>query len=140
MMALLLSDGPRSPQLRSSKSFLANSSSHEVSGNMSSSSEERSTTRILSKGPPCSYVGNNGQGDETSGGEPGGCGDIDGDNNNVEALPNEEEDPLTGEHERLVPLLFSIVNKWRRERKTLEEKWSSFGWVATQDERSIYSS
>jgi hypothetical protein len=56
----------------------------------------------------------------------------------VEALLSEEEDQLVGESECLVTLLYSIVNKWRRERKTLREKWRSDGWIMTHDQRSIY--
>jgi hypothetical protein len=48
--------------------------------------------------------------DETSSREPGGGGDLDGDGGGIEALLG-EEDSSEGEHERLVPLLSSIVNK-----------------------------
>jgi hypothetical protein len=77
--------------------------------------------------------------EETSDWEPGGGGDPDGVGSSVEALPDEEEDPPASERERLVPLLSSIVNKWRRERITLREKWRSARWIAAQDARSIYS-
>jgi hypothetical protein len=50
MMMLPSLGGPRRSQLRSPNSFLVNSSSREVSGNKSSSSQDRSTTRILSEG------------------------------------------------------------------------------------------
>jgi hypothetical protein len=57
--------------------------------------------------------------DETSGREIGGGRDPDGDGGNVEALLGEDDEPLTDEHERLMPLLSSIVNKWRRKERTL---------------------
>jgi hypothetical protein len=92
------------------KSFLANTSSREVSGKISSSSQYISTTKILSEVPSCSYIGVGDQLDETSGREPGGGGDPDGDGGGIEALPD-EEDSSEGERERLMPLLSSIVNK-----------------------------
>jgi hypothetical protein len=49
----------------------------------------------------------------------------------MEALPGEEEPPLDGECGLLVPLLSSIVNKWRWEEKTESKKWRSSGWLAT---------
>jgi hypothetical protein len=78
---------------------------------MSSASEDGSTTGILSKSLSCSYVGDGGRQDETSGGEPSDGGDPDGDGGGVEALPSKEEDPLEPERECLVSLLSSIVNK-----------------------------
>jgi hypothetical protein len=85
-------------------------------------------TGIHLEGPSCSYDGDGNLRDETSNGELGCGGDLDEEGGRVEALPG-EEDPLAGEQECLVPLLSSIVNKWRRERKILEEKWSTPGWV-----------
>jgi hypothetical protein len=108
---LLSVGGPRSPRLRSSKSFLAHSSSREVLGKASSSSEERSTTEIPSKGLPCSYTGDGGLRDETSGGESGGSGDLEGEGGGMEAFLGEDKDLLVGEHEHLVPLLSFIMNK-----------------------------
>jgi hypothetical protein len=58
---------------------------------------------------------------------------------NAAALLGEDEEPLMDEREHLVPLLYSIVHKWRRKEKTLKEKWRSSGWIAAQHRRSIYS-
>jgi hypothetical protein len=92
-------------------SFLVNSSSREVSRKASSSSEERSITEIPSEDSLCSYTGDGGQRDETSGGEASGGGDLDREGSGVEALISEDEEPLVDECECLVPLLSSIVNK-----------------------------
>jgi hypothetical protein len=53
----------------------------------------------------------------TSGGR-----DSDGDDGGIEASLDEDEEPLMEEHEPLVPLFPSIVNKWREGEKTLGEK------------------
>jgi hypothetical protein len=73
---------------------MANSSSYEVLGKASSSSKERSTTRILSESWPCSYTSDGGLRDEISGGEAGGGGDPDGEGGGVEALLSEDEEPI----------------------------------------------
>jgi hypothetical protein len=104
-------NGMRSPRLRSLKSCLASSSSREVSGKASSSSEDRSTIGIPSEGPPCSYSVVGGLSKETSSGDTSGGRDPDGEGDGVEASLNEDKEPLMDEHERLVPLLSSIVNK-----------------------------
>jgi hypothetical protein len=54
-----------------------------------------------------------GAGDFT--GDPGGGGDPDGAGGGVEPLLSDEEPSLEGEWERLVPLLFSIMAKRRRQ-------------------------
>jgi hypothetical protein len=97
MMTLPSSTGPRSSRLRSLKSFFVNFSSHEVSGMRYSSSEEISTTRILSEGLPCSKTGEHRRWEETSDGDPGGDGDPDGVGDGVEILLGEEEPSLEGE-------------------------------------------
>jgi hypothetical protein len=51
--------------------------------------------------------------EDMSGGDTSGDSDSDGDDDEVEASLNKYEEPLAKEHERLVPLLSSIVNKWR---------------------------
>jgi hypothetical protein len=91
-------------------------------GEASSFSEERSTTGIPLKGPSCSYIGDGGLQEETFGGDTDGDRDPDGESRGIDALLGEDEEPLVVEHERLVPLLSSIVNKWRRKKKTLEKK------------------
>jgi hypothetical protein len=87
-------------------------------GKASSSFEDRSTTKIPSEGPPYSYIGDGDLRDETSDGE--ACGDRVPvrEGGNVEVSLIKDEYPLADECERLVPLLSSIVNKWRRREKT----------------------
>jgi hypothetical protein len=86
--------GPRSPRLRSPKSFQAISSSREVSGKVSSSPEERSTTGNPLEGLPCSYIGDDAPLDETSGEEAGGSEDPVGEDGGVKASLEEDEDTL----------------------------------------------
>jgi hypothetical protein len=116
MMTLPSPGGPRTLQLRLPKSLLANSSSHEVSGMrpFSSEDEDRSTIGTISKGPPCSNTGEQGQREEISDGGPSGGEDLDGAGEGVEPPLGDEEPSLEGEQEHLVPLLFSIVAKRRR--------------------------
>jgi hypothetical protein len=77
-----------------------------VSRKKSSSSEDRSTTGILSEGSPGSNTGEGGCRDETSDGEPSGGGDPDGDGGGIELrLLGQEEPSFEGERERLVFLL-----------------------------------
>jgi hypothetical protein len=83
--------------LRSPKSFLVNSSSCEVSKKRSYSSEERSTTGILSEGLPCSKIGERRRREETSGADPSGGGDLEGDGGGIEMLLGEEEPSFEGE-------------------------------------------
>jgi hypothetical protein len=122
MMTLPSPNGPRSPRLRSPKSLLVSSSSYEVSGKSSSSSEERSTTGMPSEGPPCSRTGQGSLRADTSGGDIGNDRDSDGDGGGIEESLDEDEEPLAEERERLVPLLSSIVNMWREGEKNLGEK------------------
>jgi hypothetical protein len=83
--------------------------------NSSSKDEERSTTRIFSEGPPFSKTGERWRREETCYGDPGGGRDPNGAGNGVKALHGDEESPLKGEQEHLVPLLCFIVVKRRRE-------------------------
>jgi hypothetical protein len=127
-------------RLRSSKSFLASSSSREVSAKKSSSPEDevRSTIGIGSEGPPCSHGGKQRRRDEVSGGDCIGGGDPDKDDGGVEALLGEEDPSLEGERGRLRFFLSSIDLK-RRERKTLSAGYRCARWIATQDDEDIYS-
>jgi hypothetical protein len=59
--------------------------------------------------------------EDMSGGDTGGDSDSDGDDDEVEASLDKYEEPLTKEREHLVPLLSSIVNKWREGEKTLRK-------------------
>jgi hypothetical protein len=118
MMILPSPGGPRSLQLRSPKSFLANSLFYVMSGMRSSSSEERCTTGILSEGPSCSKTDEQWRREETSDGDPGGDGEPDG----VEALLDDKEPSLEGERGRLVPLLSSIVVKRRMREENPKRK------------------
>jgi hypothetical protein len=106
--------------LRSPKSFLASSSSREVSVTKSSSPEDeaRSTIGTGSEGPPCSHGGKQRRSDEVSGGDCIGGGDLERDGGGVEALLGEEDPSSEGERGRLRFFLSSIDLK-RRERKTL---------------------
>jgi hypothetical protein len=106
-----VSGRPKSPRLRSPKSCLASSSSRKVSGKVSSSSEKRSTTGIPSKGSLCSCTSDGGLWEETFDGDIGDSKDSDGEGDDVEASLCEDEEPLMDEHESLVPLLSSIMNK-----------------------------
>jgi hypothetical protein len=111
MMISLSPGGPRMSRLRSSKSFLADSSSHKMSGMIPSSSEDedKSTTGTFSEGPPCSNTGERGRHEEISDGDAGGDGDPDGVSGGIEPPLGEEEPSLEGERACLVPLLCSIV-------------------------------
>jgi hypothetical protein len=72
IMTLSSQGGPRRSRLRSPNSFLVIFSSREVSGKLSSSSEDRSTTMIFSEDLTYSYTGDGGLRDETFSGETGG--------------------------------------------------------------------
>jgi hypothetical protein len=139
-MILPSSGGPRMSRLRSPKSFLASSSSREVSATESSSPEDeaRSTTRTGSEGPPCSHRGKQRQRDEVAGGECVGRGDPERDGGGVEALLGEEDPSSEGERGRLRFFLSSIHRK-RRVRKTLSAGYRCARWMATQDDEDIYS-
>jgi hypothetical protein len=115
MMTLSSPGGLRSPRLKSQKSLLTISSSHEVSGmRFSSSEEERFTTGIFLEGLPYSRTGEQGRHEETSDGDPGGGGDPDDTGGGVEPSLDDEKPSLEGQRERIVPLLSSIVAKRRR--------------------------
>jgi hypothetical protein len=91
--------GPRMSRLRSPKSFLASSSSCEVSAKKSSSpeGEARSTIGTGSEGSPCLHGGKQRQRDEVSGGDCISGEDPDKDGGGVEALLGEEDPSLEGE-------------------------------------------
>jgi hypothetical protein len=80
MMTLPSPGGLRMSQLRLLKSFLVNSASREVLAMKfpSSKDKERSIIITFSEGSYCLNTGEQGQCDETSGGDPGGGGDPDG--------------------------------------------------------------
>jgi hypothetical protein len=103
---------------------MANSSSHEVSGIIPSSSndEDRSTIGIFSEGPPYSNTGEQGRREEISDGDPNGNEDPDGTDSGVEPPLGDEEPSLEGERERLVPILSSIVVKRRRREENPKQE------------------
>jgi hypothetical protein len=115
MMILSSLGGPRTSQLKSPKSLLVNSSSHETSAIRSPSSEdeERSTTGAFSEDPPCSHTGEWGQREETSYGDVSDGGDPDGAHNGVLAPSGARLPSLEGERAHMVLLLSSIDCKWR---------------------------
>jgi hypothetical protein len=115
---LSMPSGPSSPRLSSPKSFRAICSCCEESGKASSSPEERSTTDNPSEGSTCSYGGHSDPRGEISDEEADGGEDLVGEGGGKAAL-DEEEDPLTFEREHLMPLLSSIVHKWRKGAKKL---------------------
>jgi hypothetical protein len=127
-------------RLRSLKSFLASSSSREVSAKKSSSpeGETRSTIGTGSEGPSCSHRGKRRRRDEVSGGDCIGGGDPDKDGSGVEALLGEEDSSLEGERGRLRFFLSSIDLK-RREKRTLGAGYRCVRWIAAQDDEDIYS-
>jgi hypothetical protein len=132
--------GLRISRLRSPKSFLANSSSHEVSATECSSPEDkaRSTTGTGSEGQPCSHRGKQRRHDEVAGGDRVDGGDPERDEGDVEALLGEEDPSSKGEQGRLRFFLSSIDLK-RRARKTLSTDYRCARWMATQDDEHIYS-
>jgi hypothetical protein len=87
----------------------------------SSEDEDRSTTRTFSEGPSYSNTGEQGRHEEISNGDPGGGGDPDSIDSGVEPPLSDVEPSLEGEQERLVLLLFSIVDKRRREENPKRE-------------------
>jgi hypothetical protein len=119
MITLPSPGGLRRPQLRSSKCFWVISSSQEVSRKASSSPEEKSTTENRSEGSPCSYGGDGGPQGETFGDVTIVGEDLVGEGGSEASL---DEDPLTSAHERLMLLLFSIVDKWGEKEMTQSEK------------------
>jgi hypothetical protein len=110
MMTLSSLGSPRRLWLSSPNSLRANSS-RVVLGRPSSSSEERSTTGITLEGPSCSRTCEGGLREDTSNDDIGGGRDTDGDGGGVEAPLDEDEELLSKELERLVPLFSSIANK-----------------------------
>jgi hypothetical protein len=94
-----------------SKVVLSHSSSPVMSKNISSSSKERSTTGITSEDPPCSQTGEGSLHGDASDGDIGGGTDSDGDDDGVEALLEEDEEPLAEERKHLMALFSSIVHK-----------------------------
>jgi hypothetical protein len=127
-------------RLRSPKSFLASSSSREVSAKKSPSPEDeaRSIIGTGSEGPSCSHGGKQRRRDEVSGGDCIGGGDPERDEGDVEALLGEEDPSLEGEQGRLRFFLSSIDLK-QRERKTLSAGYRCARWMAAQDNEDIYS-
>jgi hypothetical protein len=111
MMILSSSAGPRTWQLRLSKSLLVNASSHETSVMRSPSSEdkERSTTGAFPEDPLCSHTGERRQREETSDGDISISSDLDGAGGGILAPFGDELSSLEGERAYLVPLLSSIV-------------------------------
>jgi hypothetical protein len=69
------------------------------------------------EGSPCSKTSEQRRCEETSDGDPGGGGDLDGASGGVETLLGDEEPSLEGEREHLVPLLSFIVVKRRRGKR-----------------------
>jgi hypothetical protein len=90
--------------VRSLKSFLANSSSREVS----TTSEEGSLTRVVPKALSCSNIGERRRRDETSDRDPGGGGDPDGAGGGVFASSGRGFPSAEGERSHLTPFLSSI--------------------------------
>jgi hypothetical protein len=116
MIILSSSAGPWTSRLRSSQSFLMNSSSYKVSGMRHYSSEDEERSKIgafLEEPPPCSNTGERGRREEIFKGDRSGGGDPEGASSGVGALLGDGLSSLEGERACLVPLLFSIVYKWR---------------------------
>jgi hypothetical protein len=103
-IVLSSSDDPRMSRLRSPKSFLASSSSREVS----TINDEGSSVGIFPEVLPCLNTSEQGQCDEATDGDPGGDGDLDGTGDGVSALPGKGLPPTEGKRSCLVPLLSSI--------------------------------
>jgi hypothetical protein len=93
-----------------------------MSGIRSSSFDERTTTGILSEGPPYSKIGEQWWRKETSDGDSIGGRDPDGTDSAVKTLLGGGEFSLEGERGRLVPLLSSIVVKRRRREENPKRK------------------
>jgi hypothetical protein len=70
--------------------------------------EEGSSIRIFSEVLPCSNTSEQGRHDETTDGDPGRSGDLNGTAGGVSASSAKGLPPAEGEHSRLVPLLSSI--------------------------------
>jgi hypothetical protein len=83
---------------------------------------------LSSEGLLCSRTGEDGLHEGTSGGDIGGNRDSNGDGGGVEAPLDEDEELLLEEHERLMPLVSSTVNKWKGREKPLEEKVKKY-WM-----------
>jgi hypothetical protein len=91
-------------RLRSLKSFLANSSSREVS----TTSEEGPLTGVVPEALHCSNTGEQRRRDKTSNGDLGGGGDPDDAGGGVFALSGRGFLPIEGERSRLMHFLSSI--------------------------------
>jgi hypothetical protein len=112
MRTMILSSpgGPRMSRLKSPKSFLVSFTSREVSTMKFSSSEdeERSIIGVFPEALPCSNTGEQGRHDDTSNGDPGGGGDLDGTSGGVLTSPGRGLPSVEGERYRLMHLLSSI--------------------------------
>jgi hypothetical protein len=104
MIILPSPGGPRMSRLRSPKSFLANSSSWEVS----TISKEELLPGVAPEAQPCSNIDEQWRRDETSDGDPGGGGNPDGTGGGVFALSGRGLPSIEGERSYLVPFLSSI--------------------------------
>jgi hypothetical protein len=91
-------------RLRSPKSFLVSYSSQEVS----TINEEGSSTGVFPKALSRSNTSEQGRRDETTDGDPGAGGELDGAGGGVSASSGKGLPFAEGERSRLVPLLFSI--------------------------------
>jgi hypothetical protein len=75
------------------------------------------------EGPPCSNNGERGLCEETSEGDPGGGGELEDTGGGVLVSLGVGLPSTKGEHSRLMPLLSSIVGKWRvRKRNPKQEE------------------
>jgi hypothetical protein len=99
MMILPSPGGPRTSWLRSPKSLLMNSSSHETSMMRSPSLEnkERSTTGAFLEDPPCFDTGERGYHEETSSRDVSNGSDLDGAGGGVLAPSSDGLPSLEGE-------------------------------------------
>jgi hypothetical protein len=105
MMIILPSPGGlRMSRLRSPNSFLANSSSREVS----TTSEEGPLTGVAPEALPYSNIDEKRRRDETSDGYPDGGGDPNGTDGGVFASSGRELPSAEGERSRLTSFLSSI--------------------------------
>jgi hypothetical protein len=120
-MILPLPGGPRISWLRSPKSFLANSSSRDVSAMDSSSPEDKakSKTGTGSEGTPCSHGGKQRRRDEVTGRDCVGGGHPERDGGGVEALLGEEDPSSGGGGRGRLRFFLSSIDLKRRARKTL---------------------
>jgi hypothetical protein len=104
MIILPSPGGPRMSWLRLPKSFLVSSSLREVS----TMNEEGSSIGVFSEALPCSNTSEQGWRDETTDGDPGGCGEPDGTSGGVSTSSGKGLPSTEGERSLLMPLLSSI--------------------------------